>query len=221
MICLRGNDGESHGSILKTNKLKTKAYSGFTVIEIMVVIAIVAILSILAIIGYSAINGSARDNARKTHLSQIGKAFEAAYSNLSLDTGCNSQKYGTPFIGSGATERLYLCYGQIIPTSGTGIAFLNAIGIKDSVQDPGGKNPYTYVYSPKTGEIEITALMESSSSVSFIPHAFADAQTYYVYSTLKKRSNIYGLIPATAPAAGSTVDLTAPSNLILTNTTTV
>lgn len=194
--------------------------SAFTLVEIIVVIAILSILAVIGFMSYSSVNGTARDGVRKSDLSDIGRAFEAAVPRLSLDTTCNNGKYGTPFIGSGTTTRINLCYGTIAASSQTGANLLTDIGVRSALKDPAGINPYIYVYNPKTGEMEIAAIMESSDSLSFITRLYAASSLYYVYSTFKKTDGMYGLIPVNPPNSGDTVNLTAPAGLILMNTST-
>lgn len=79
---------------------------------------------------------------------------------------------------------------------------------------------YKYVYSPKSGEIQVATTIENKDGVfSLLPVSYAaDAQVYYIYSTFKKRDGMYGLIPLNPPNPGSKVDLTNASLLILTDT---
>lgn len=79
---------------------------------------------------------------------------------------------------------------------------------------------YKYVYSPKTGEIQVATTLENKDGVfSLMPVSYAsDAPVYYIYSTFKKRDGIYGLIPLNPPSPGAKVDLTNATLLILTDT---
>ena len=50
--------------------------SGFTIVELLIIIVVIAILATISIVAYSGIQARARDNVRKTDLSNIAKAVE-------------------------------------------------------------------------------------------------------------------------------------------------
>ncbi len=101
--------------------------------------------------------------------------------------------------------------------------FLAKIGVKTDFMDSNEDQVYKYVYSPKTGEIQVATTMENKDKVfGLIPISYAsDTAVYYLYSTFKKRDGMVGLIPLNPPAPGSRVDLTNATLLVLTDTRVV
>ncbi len=66
----------------KRSVLKTKAYAGFTLVELIVVITILVILGTIAFVSLSGFSGSARDSSRVSDLSLIGKGLDIHYTKL-------------------------------------------------------------------------------------------------------------------------------------------
>ena len=127
---------------------------------------------------------------------------------------CNGGQYGTPFIGSGATKTINLCYGEIDGKNTVGknlVALLNMDA--SATRDPSDGWVYRFSFAPKTGEIEVAARMEDADDITaFMPGAldvaYADSTpSYFVYSTFKYRDGILGIIPSVAPTASQAVVL--------------
>lgn len=60
------------------DKLKTRKFSGFTLVELIVVITILVILGTIAFIQLQGFSGSARDGRRVSDMSNITKAIDVA-----------------------------------------------------------------------------------------------------------------------------------------------
>ena len=79
--------------------------------------------------------------------------------------------------------------------------FLAKIGVKTDFMNSNEAQIYKYVYSPKTGEIQVATTLENKDGIfGMIPVSYAaDSPVYYIFSTFRNRDGMLGLIPISRP----------------------
>lgn len=151
-------------------KLKTKAYSGFTLVELIVVITILVILWTIAFLNLWGFQGNARDSRRISDITNITKGLDI----FSIKNGI----FPTPDSKSIALT----VSGVLIGTQWyVGANVLSIIRMSDT-KDPLDGTYYTYTINADNTKYQILSLMEDSSTKLtnvpvLIPQAFAGYET--------------------------------------------
>lgn len=61
---------------MKASNISTKQYSGFTIVELLIVIVVIAILAAITIVAYNGIQSRARESSLRSDLTNISKQLE-------------------------------------------------------------------------------------------------------------------------------------------------
>jgi len=149
-------------------------FSGFTLVELIVVISILVVLGTIAIISVSGYMSNARDGKRVSNTALISKGFDIA---IAAGTLVNTSKTATGFnfsiVGSGLTMTGY--YGIINDTL---LGSLKVNGKDTATYD--GFQEYRYSYFPNEKKYTVLATLENPDNArsafilpSMIDQAFA------------------------------------------------
>lgn len=128
-------------------------YSGFTIVELLVVIVVIAILASITIVAYNGIQGRANDVAVKTDLKNTGLQYQLYYSDPAVvDSGYPSSKADLETLDINVTNGSYdtsilsnfvACvssdhqsYAVVAKSKSGNIFMVTESGVQDYTQDP-------------------------------------------------------------------------------------
>lgn len=142
-----------------------KKYSGFTLVELLVVVAIIVILAgvVVGLINPASILAKSRDARRLSDVDSISKAMSFAIVDKELDlftTGNNCftcvSDVGTQAVDGSGYIKFTMMSGK------TGLAkFMPALPV-----DPVNSGLYVYTFASNTVDYELNIVLESSDNLS-------------------------------------------------------
>ncbi len=148
--------------------LKSKAFQGFTLVELLVVMAIISILATLIVGGFRSSQMRGRDVQRKSDLKQIANSLELFYQDYGRYPAASGDKISAcPY--NAATQAGAVCgwgAGSFRDTDGGGVT--KTIYFKILPKDPVSSQNYLYKVSSTGKQFQLYAHLENTQDKNCI-----------------------------------------------------